>query len=82
MAVGTKVGGSWSAAGGSGLSEEAARYLVTANGEQLVTWVEVEVLVPVEPVEVGATVGAEVVAPQAEELPSLPPPPQEPPGSG
>src|SRR3989304_711280 len=68
----------WSAAGGSGMSDEAARFLVTSTvGESAcVSWGEVEVLVPKEPTAVGTGVleGWEPPPQQGSSPHPLPPP--------
>ena len=80
IAVGTNSKGKWSAAGGSSLTDEAARFLVTGPaGGDCVSWVEAEVLMPVEPTVAGTE------APEGSEHPEPhsphPLPPQEPQGS-
>ena len=83
IAVGTNSKGEWSAAGGSNITNEAARFLVTGPaGGDCVSWVEAEVLVPVEPTAVGAGVPEGWEPPPQPGSSPHPQPPQEPQGSG
>lgn len=89
IAVGTDHKGNWQCAGGTGMDYDIARKLVVAGGATMVSWVQAQVLVPVDRMMVGIThsekpwPAPEVLgASEAPHPPTAPPPQPIPPPTG